>query len=131
MPAFEKMKTTTLEEMWERFAKLLQRFCRRDYDPLIKLVVSGDANDGKCENEWQGMVRVTIRLKDVGISAGKLQQVLPLLRARADLVNVLGEAVLVAHRDELSGFIGDLSPVASNRYESLALGCRHARYGLV
>ncbi len=109
------------EIMFARYARLLHAISRADYLPAIRLPAPVRSNRQTNDGEWDGMVDLIIRLADLRVSAGQLRQVLPLLSARRDLVDLLGEAVLIARRDRLHAFLADLPAAAASRYELLAL----------
>jgi hypothetical protein len=69
-------------------------------------------------------------LSDIRVSVNQVRQILPLLKVRNDLINLLGEAVLVARRDRLDAFLADLPRRAATRYELLAMPCGVVHHGL-
>jgi hypothetical protein len=116
-----KIKPLAPEEMLRRFAKLLEAFTRRDYIPLIEITVPVRADGGTSDPGWDGMVKVILRLSDMHVSISQVRQVIPLLRTRNDLLDLLAEAILVTKRDNLNAFLAELPTAAANQYELLAL----------
>lgn len=76
------------------------------------------------------MVRVVLRLSDIRVTITQFRQVLPLLKLRTDLIDLLAEAILVARRDRLDAFLADLPAGAAARYELLAMPRGVLRHGL-
>jgi hypothetical protein len=127
-PGGQKMKRLAPEELLERFGIILQKFSRRTYVPVIYLPATV-RSDGSADH-WDGLVSIFVRLRDVRLTIGQFRQVQPLLRTRPDLVDLLGEAILVARRDWLEWFVANLPPGAACRYEPLAIGTRNKHHGL-
>jgi hypothetical protein len=71
--------------------------------------------------EWDGMVKITIKLSDVRVTIGQIRQILPLLKSRPDLLDLLAEGILVTRRDSLNAFLAELPAAAAYQYELLAL----------
>ncbi len=120
----KKMKALAPEEIFEQFATILQRASRRNYVPGISLALPAGA--GGNEEEWNGWVAVIARVKDLDLTIGQLGKIMPLLRDRPDLLDLLGEAVLVARRDWLDWFVAHLPSGVARRWESVVLqACCH------
>jgi hypothetical protein len=114
-----------------RYAKLLHALSRPgDGVPVIELPAPVAAN-GVHGDEWNGKVLLTMRLKDMRVTVAQLRQVTPLLRGRPDLVNILAEGFLTAHRDRLDRFVADLPTAAASQYEAFGLKTGIWHHGLL
>lgn len=115
------IKPLAPEEMLRRFAKLLEAFTRRDYIPQIEIHAPVRAAGGTSDPEWDGMVKITIRLSDVRVTIGQVRQIVPLLKSRTELLDLLAETILITKRDRLDAFLAELPSMAAAQYELLAM----------
>jgi hypothetical protein len=118
------------EEMLRRFSKLLEAFTRPNYIPQIEIHAPVRADGGTRDPEWDGMVKITVRLSDVRATIGQVRQIVPLLKSRTDLLDLLAEAILVTKRDRLDAFLAELPATAAERYELLAMPRGVLHHGL-
>ena len=116
-----KIKPLPPEVMMSRFAKLLYAVSHEAYVPLIELATAVGTHGRTAEEHWDGMVRVVVRLSDIRVTITQFRQVLPLLKLRTDLIDLLAGAILVARRDRLDAFLADLPEAAAIQYELLAM----------
>ncbi|HUJ72669.1 MAG TPA: hypothetical protein VLZ30_10510 [Verrucomicrobiae bacterium] len=86
--------------------------------------------DGGTSDAWDGQVKITVRLSDVRVTIGQVRQVVPLLKSRTDLIDLLAEAILTTKRDRLDAFLADLPAGAAARYELLAMPRGVLHHGL-
>jgi len=126
-----KSKPLAPEEMLRRFAKLLEAFTRRDYIPQIEIHAPVRADGGTGDPQWDGMVKITVRLSDLRVTVGQVRQIVPLLKSRTDLLDILAETILVTKRDRLDAFLGDLPATIADRYELLASFRGILHHGLI
>lgn len=104
-----------------RYAKLLHALGRGNYTPTVEMVTTVGAGSKQGDAPWDGMIRLVVRLSDIRVTITQLRQLLPTLRVRPDLVDLMTEALIVASRDRLDTLLADLPPAAAIRYEPLAL----------
>jgi hypothetical protein len=80
----KQMNATPPEELLRRFAIILQKLSQRTYVPLIYLPAPARTVGQTGDADWDGMVDIIVRLRDVRISMSHVRRILPLLRTRRE-----------------------------------------------
>jgi hypothetical protein len=132
-----------LAEILHRYAVLLARLSARAYPLAVSVKIDTpdpsrvDAQDGKTikqcgliiteKDSWNGDLTAIVRVRDLGLDEDHTRPLSPLLDSSSDVVDLLGDAVVMSHLADFEEFSTHIAPLA---WERACTSYIHRHYGL-